>query len=299
MRSIVNRAFTPRAIAGMRPVVEAAVASLLDAATDGPIEVMSTLAEPLVVTVVLEHLGIPEDDRARVREWSTAIMRARSEAPQPAVLAPAQRARDELLLYLDEAPRAARTTVMDTLRDAAAGGETLTTDEMAMLLIHISLAGNGPSAYALGNAVLALASHPDQLDAVLADPELVPQAVEEALRFDSPTHIVTRVAVAETMLGPRRIRPGDQLHAVIGAANRDPEQFPDADRFDVRRAENRHLSFGMGMHFCLGAPLARLELEVAVRALIERYGAFRVTGMQRGGTFLLRGPQALVIGAAK
>ncbi len=166
---------------------------------------------------------------------------------------------------------------------------------MAMLLIHISLAGNGPTAYALGNIVLNLASHRGALGSLVANPDSVPLAIEELIRFDSPTHMITRFALADTKLGPRSIRAGDTLYTVIGAANRDPAQFPNPDVLELTRTDNRHLSFGLGIHFCLGAPLARLELEVALRALLRRFGAFTIVSMQRGGTFLLRGPRAITV----
>ena len=143
--------------------------------------------------------------------------------------------------------------------------------------------------------MLGLANHPEALSTLAADPEGVPMAIEELIRFDSPTHMITRFALADTKLGPRNIRTGDTLYTVIAAANRDPAQFPDPDRLDIYRNDNRHLSFGLGIHFCLGAPLARLELDVALRALLQRYGAFRMVSMQRGGTFLLRGPRSIVI----
>jgi cytochrome P450 len=297
LRAIVNRAFVPRVIEDMRPAIEMAVDSLLDQAGDGPIEIMSAVAEPLAVTVVLEHLGVPEADRAEMRAWSTALMRARAEgASNPGVLPAAADARDALLDYLKKFSAAdQRTSIMSTVTSAAAAGEALTPEEMAMLLIHISLAGNGPTAYAIGNAVLTLATHVEQLALLSKRPGIMPSAVEELLRFDSPTHIVARFALADTKLGARAIRAGDMLYAVIAAANRDPAQFPEPDTLDLERKENRHLSFGMGIHFCLGAPLARLELQIALTALIQRFGVFRLRELERGGTLLLRGPKSVVI----
>jgi cytochrome P450 len=166
---------------------------------------------------------------------------------------------------------------------------------MLMLLIHISLAGNGPTAYAIGNAVLHLANHADVLASLAADRAAIPAAVEELLRFDSATHVVARFAIAETKLGARAIRPGETCFAVIAAANRDPARFAEPDTLDLARADNRHLSFGMASHFCLGAPLARMEMAIAINALLDRYGVFGLKSMQRGGTFLLRGPARVTI----
>lgn len=296
LRAIVNRAFVPRAIEEMRPRIAAKVAALLDEAGDGPLEVMSALSEPLVARVVLDHIGVPDDDQAVVREWSLAIMRARAEGgAERGVAAAALAAREALLAYLTDYHVEGRTTVIQAAKDAVQEGEALTPDEMAMLLIHVSLAGNGPLAYALGNAALHLGQRPDELAAVIAEPARIPAAIEELFRFDSPTHIVVRFALADTKLGARSVRAGDMLYAVIGAANRDPARFPDPDTLLLSRTDNRHLSFGMGIHFCLGAPLARLELDVTLRALFERYGAFRTTASERGGTLLLRGPKSVVI----
>ena len=188
------------------------------------------------------------------------MMRARAEGGADRnVAAMAAAARDALLAYLADYSAGDRTTVIQTVKDAAREGESLSPEEMAMLSIHISLAGNGPTAYALGNAALHLGEHPAATAALIADPGDVPAAIEEVLRFDSPTHIVVRFALEDTKLGARTIRAGDMLYAVIGSANRDPARFPDPDTFDIGRADKRHLSFGMGIHFCLGAPLARLD----------------------------------------
>lgn len=297
LRTIVNRAFTPRVIADMRPGIESTIEGLLNEAPDGPLEVMSAFAEPLAVTIVLEHLGVPPQDRQQMRAWSMALMRARAEDPSdPAVIAAAAEARDAITDYLQKfCPAGDRQSIISTVTSAAAAGEALTAEEMAMLLIHISLAGNGPTAYAIANATLSLATHPEQLALLAGRPELLPSAVEELLRFDSPTHIVARFAIADTKLGARTVHAGDILYAVIASANRDPAQFPDPDRLDLQRGHNRHLSFGSGVHVCLGAPLARLELQSAVGALIKRYGTFRLAHVERGGTLLLRGPKRLVI----
>jgi cytochrome P450 len=295
LRAIVNRAFTPRAIAAMRPVVESAIEELLESAGGDTLDVMRELAEPLVVTIVLEHLGVPADDRIRIREWATAIIRARSEgASDPVVVHGAAAAREQLLAYLSDLDRHSRTTIIDTLRDAVGNGAA-SADEMMMQLVHISMAGNGPTAYAMGNTVMALAGNPGAAARLQADPALIPGAVEETLRWDSPTHLVARFATTDTRLGARTVGAGDTCYAVIGAANRDPARFPRPDEFEPDRTDNRHLSFGMGIHFCLGAPLARLEIECVVRATLDRFGVPVVERMERGGTFLLRGPKSVVI----
>ncbi|MEX2081499.1 MAG: cytochrome P450, partial [Dehalococcoidia bacterium] len=295
LRAIVNRAFTPRAMTATRPAVEAMVSRALAGAGARP-EVMAALAEPVVIAAVQEHLGIPEQDRQGFRQAAMAILRARSEGPtyNPA----AEAGYRDLSWLLEERWQSAgipTTTVLGTLIEAASKGERITTDETLMLLIHISTAGNGPTACAIGNLALALAEHPEVQDLARSDPTSLPSIVEESLRFDSPTHVVARFARRDTSLGGRTIRAGDTAYCVIGAANRDPDRFRRPDDFQADRKDNRHLSFGMASHFCLGAPLARMELEVVLAQLLETLHPFRLAAFERGGTFLLRGPKAITL----
>lgn len=300
LRTIVNRAFTPRAIAAMRPTIDAEIAQLLDALPPGPFDVMAALAEPLVPSMVLSHLGIPRDSRGLFRQASLEIMRARAEGPgDPAAVEAADIAVETLMQMLqkwDQAGVAREGSVVSTLFAAAHAGEELAPDDLLMLLIHISLAGNGPTAMAIGSAALHLAENPGAFAQLRSEPALIPAALDELLRFDSPTHAVARFALKDTPLGARKIRAGDSVYAMIGAANRDPAEFSTPDELDFTRAENRHLSFGFGMHFCLGAPLARLELQAVIEALLSRFGQLSVLEMERGGSFMVRGPRRLVIG---
>ncbi len=296
LRAIVNRAFTPRAMADLRTAIAGIAASQLDAATDASIEVMAGLSEQFVIRSVLRQLGVPEEDQQTFRENSTAVMRARAEGPE--TISAAQRASSALAELLERwraRAAVAPDSVLGTLIAAADAGENVMPDEMLMLLIHVSQAGNGPTAYAIGNAALNLAQAPEVLEQLGSDRSLVPAAVEELLRFDSATHIVARFARSDVKLGQRTIRAGDTCYAVIGAANRDPARFDRPDSLDIAREDSRHLSFGLGIHFCLGAPLARMEMEIAINALLDRYGVFRLQSFQRGGTFLLRGPAQVTI----
>ncbi len=297
LRAVVNRGFTPRAIEAARASVERAVEAILeDAPTDRPFEVMSGLAQPLAVSTILEHLGVPREDFARFRDWSLALMRARAEgSANPGVIEMAAQARGEMFDYLaelaeqrDSRANEAPADVLSVLLEAC-DDETIRPEEMLMMLIHISLAGNGPTAMALGNAVAALGRDPGARAQLLADPALIPQAIEELLRYDSPTHLVVRFAREDVAVGARTIRAGQQVHVMTGAANRDPARFPSPDVLDLGRPDNRHLSFGFGIHFCLGAPLARLELQVALRRFLERFGEYEVLGSEHVPNFQLRG----------
>lgn len=295
LRALVNRAFVPRAIAAVEPVVEDIAGEIMSGAPDGPIELMSSFIEPFVVLSVLEQLGIPGADRGAFRAGSQAILAARSEGP--ARLREAQAAHATLAALLEQwrtDGAVPANTVLGTLI-AADDAERLSTDEMLMTLIHISSAGNGPSACAIGNALLALGQHRDALAGLMDSPELLASAVEETLRFDSPTHMVARFARHDTELGGRKIRAGDMAYVVIGAANRDPARFADPDTFEIARQENRHLSFGISLHFCLGAPLARVMIATAISVVLAQFGRFKLVDAQRGGTLQLRGLARLVV----
>ena len=304
LRAIVNRAFTPRVVDGFRSQVEDFVGAMLSPMEPGkPWEVMSGLAEALPVVISLAFLGIPPDDVPTFRARAAAILRIRSGEThsEPAELAEARRAATEMTTYLN-ALRKDRSlvredSVLAMLLQALDDREELTTEEVAMLLIHIASSGNGPTALAIGNAIVALAEHPDQFRELRQRPELAPAAVEESLRFDSPTHIITRFATSPRELGGRHIAAGDTVHVVLGSANRDPGQFAEPDRFDMARPDRRTFSFGLGIHFCLGAPLARLELEVTLLSLAKRFEQIVVDRgrFERRSALLVRGPKRLVV----
>lgn len=302
LRAIVNRCFTPRVMDAAREAVRINVEALIADGEEGAsFDVMRGLAEPLAVSTVLRHLGIPPDGWERVRGWSLAMMRVRAEGQDSGLFRAAEEARGEMLDYLARlAEMRAKSgndrpgDVLDALLEAA-DAEAIDADELLMMLLHISLAGNGPTAMAVGNAVRALGESPEQLKWLTQNLESLPAAVEELLRFDPSTHFVARFAVTDTTVGGRTIRKGQQVHVMVGAANRDPERFADPDVLDLTRSENRHLTFGYGIHFCLGAPLARIELENALKGVLERFGTYEVVSADRGGTYQLRGLTRLEI----
>jgi len=297
LRTVVSRAFTPRALEAMRPRVEQLVEQHLTDAGD-TFEVVNGLAAPLVVTTILEQLGVPEADHEAFRGLTVGIILAHSG--DPARMPPAQKAHAELTAMIDRWRAEGlvdESSVLGAIL-AAPATEAVTPDEMLMLLINIALSGNGATINAIGNAVLALAEHPDAGQQMLSGAVSPTTAIDELLRFDSPAHIVTRIAKQPITLGARNVRSGDTVHVVLGAANRDPARFVSPDELDLHRADNRHLAFGYAGHFCLGAPLARIQVESAVAGLLNRYGAFHVVEAARGESFLLRGPTKLVITAS-
>lgn len=298
LRAIVNAAFTPRRIAEFEPELEAMASDLVRSLPAGrPFDVVPSLAEPLAVISILAFIGVPPAHVNAVRGWSQAVMAARSsERPSRPLAAAAAQARDEFARYLVDAPE--HSGVLAVLMEAARG-ERLSLDEVMMLVIHITTAGNGPAAYAIGNALLALADHPEQFKRIRDNPASVPNAVEEVLRWDSPVQAINRFVREPHEFAGRKFRAGDSVLAMVGAANRDPAVFADPDAFDSMRAPGRLLSFGQGIHFCLGAPLARVELAVVLRTFLDRFSAFRVLppGAERAPDLLVRGPRKLVIEA--
>ncbi|WP_322796057.1 cytochrome P450 [Tepidiforma sp.] len=293
LRAVVNRAFSARAVAARREMAAGLVRELLEGVRPGaPLEVMEGLARPLAVLTALAQFGVPREQGPAYFAAANAVMRARVDGlDAPGAAEEAVAAGRFLLGLLADADG---DTLLGTIGQAVDGGE-VTPEEAVMLAVHIALAGNIPTAMALGTALEALARFPEAREAVLQHPLLAGEAVEEALRWDSPTHAVPRFAVSETELGGRRIRAGQQVLVMVGAANRDPERFEAPGEFRLERPERRHLSFGVGSHFCLGAPLARAELSEAVREVLARFGRYRVAEAVRGGSFLVRGFARLVV----
>lgn len=274
LRGLMAKAFTAGCVERLRPRVQEIAGGLLDGiAARGEADLIEDLAVPLPIQVICELLGVPASDRARFRAW-TAVLTV------PALTAEASaRRRDvarEFNAYLVEviAQRRARPEddLISALVTARDGDAALTEDELLDGIALLLIAGHETTVNLIGNGVLALLQAPDQLDLLRARPELLPTAIEELLRYDGPVERASqRIALEDMEIAGVPIPKGAWVHVAIGAADRDPAVFDDPDRLDVTRAPKRHVAFGHGIHFCLGAPLARLEGQIAIGGLLARF----------------------------
>ncbi|MQA94450.1 MAG: cytochrome P450 [Streptosporangiales bacterium] len=281
LRGLVSRAFTARVVERLRPRVADVVTELLDDAletsrTKGSVNLIEALAYPLPVIVICELLGVPPEDQERFRTWSEALARGLDPdfmMPEE-IAAKRTEARGHFVEYFLELIERRRREPGDDLISGLlaieAEGDRLSVADLLATLILLLVAGHETTVNLIGNGALALARHPDQLAAVRADPSLAPSLVEEVLRYDPPVQLTGRQALTDTELAGHAVRRGELMFLLIGGANRDPAVFDDPDRFDVTRAPGRHYAFGLGVHFCLGAPLARLEGELALGELVRR-----------------------------
>lgn len=282
LRKLANKAFTARRTEGLRPRIGAIVDELLDAAVAaGPaMELIGAFAYPLPITVICELIGIPPGDRHRVRTWSRQLVNQTAAVLTPDACQRIEQVAEEFEEYLRDLIGKRRAEPADDILSAlvavAQSDERLTENELLSTCYLLLVAGHETTVNLIGNGTLALLRHPDQLRRLRQDPTLIRSAVEELLRYDSSVQLVTRIVVGQVEVGGQTLGDGEFVFALLAAANRDPDCFPDPDRLDLGRANNRHLSFGNGPHFCLGAPLARLEGEVAIGALVRRLPALRL-----------------------
>lgn len=299
LRGLVAKAFTPRAVERMRPRVEAILKELVEARpARGPMELVGELAAPLPVRVIAEMLGIPPEDHAQFRRWSNAAIAMIGDGSLEE-RREGQRAMDELQEYFDAIAGARRITPRDDLISALVAaeeaGDQLKRNELFSTLTLLLIAGNETTTNLISNSVLALSRNPEQLALLRAHPERIPDALEELLRYDSPVQMTSRVATRDCVFRGHRLEQGQNLVLLLGSANRDPEVFADPERLDVTRRDVRHLSFGHGIHFCLGAQLARLEAGLALEALLTRFPRLTLLPQEIAwsANTVLRGPTAL------
>lgn len=306
LRALVSKAFTPQAIAALTRRIQSIVQELLNQIPEpSHFDLIDTIAYPLPVIVMAELLGIPPQDRAQFKHWSNRRARVLEPTITAGEIQEANRAAHELDDYFRGVIKARRRDPRDdlisTLVAAEEAGDTLTPDELLVMLRLLLIAGNETTTNLIGNGMLALLHHPDQLQMLRANPAMMDTAVEELLRYDTPVQIDARTVLEDVEIGRRRIAQGQGILLLLGAANHDPEVFSNPEQLDLTRCEASHLSFGRGLHHCLGAPLARAEARLAFTGLLERFSDMRLLTEHPPfkDNVVLRGLRALPIGATQ
>ncbi|WP_052519714.1 cytochrome P450 [Archangium violaceum] len=277
LRGLINKAFTPRMIEALRPRIRALVEELLDAARGKErMEVISELANPLPVIVIGEMLGLPREDRHRLKRWSDQLAGLIGTGrPTPEQVKEGLNAILEFEAYFRMLIAQRRTQpgtdLLSGLVHAEEQGNLLSEQELLSTCTMLLFGGHETTTNLIGNGLLALLRHPEQWELLRTSPELLPNAVEEFLRYDPPVQFTNREAKVDMEIGGQAIRKGDRVMLMMAAANRDPAQFKDPEKLDVRREELRHMTLGLGPHYCLGAALGRMEAQETFAALLRRF----------------------------
>ncbi|HEU5382741.1 MAG TPA: cytochrome P450 [Ktedonobacteraceae bacterium] len=281
LRALVNLSFTPRLVEQWRERIQAITDELIDAIQAQEIrevDLIDTFAFPLPIAVITEMLGVPSEDRAKFRAWSNSLL---DGAGNPENFERMREQMFEFAAYLHNQIELKRQQTTDDLIgrliQAEEGGDKLNEIELISMIFLLLVAGHETTVNLIGNSVLALLQHPLQMQQLKEDPSLIKTAIEEFLRFHSPVAMGTNRWVGEDLeFGGKQMRRGDAVLVSLAAANHDPEEFAQPDDLDITRKENRHLAFGMGIHYCLGAPLARLEGQIAINTLLRRLPDLRL-----------------------
>ncbi|MEU3849455.1 cytochrome P450 [Streptomyces sp. NPDC029554] len=301
IRRLVSKAFTPRTVERLKPYVRGLADELAAALVErGGGDLLKDVAEPLPVAVIAEMLGIPESDRAPLRPWSADICGMYELNPSQETAARAVRASVEFSDYLRELIAARRKEpgedLVSGLIAAHDEGDRLTEQEMISTCVLLLNAGHEATVNATVNGWYALFRNPAQLERLRADHSLVPSAIEELMRYDTPLQLFERWVLEEIEIGGTTIPRGAEIALLFGSANHDPEVFADPGRLDLARADNPHISFSAGIHYCIGAPLARIELAASMEALLEKAPTLRLaTEPDRKPNFVIRGLEGLSV----
>jgi cytochrome P450 len=308
LRSLVAKAFNRNKIEGMRPAVERITQQLLGAIdakvkSGESFDLIADYAEPLPVKIIADLLGFPESEEHLLRPWSQSIVKMYEVNPSEQYQIEAKKAAGEFAEYVRNLAEHRKTNPgQDLITDLAMveeNGEKLNSHELVATCVLLLNAGHEASVNAFGNGMVAALEHPDQAELLRKNSRAITEtALEEFMRFDAPLHLFERTATVDTELGGVKIEKGQKIAALIGSANRDSSVFERADEMDLTRDPNPHIGFGAGIHFCLGAPLARLEMSVSLPALWEKYPNMQLAGTPvRRPTFVLRGYESVSISA--
>jgi cytochrome P450 len=308
LRSLVAKAFNRNKIEGMRPAVERITQQLLDAIDEKvksgeSFDLIADYAEPLPVKIIADLLGFPESEEHLLRPWSQSIVKMYEVNPSEQYQMEAKKAAAEFAEYVRSlAEHRKKNPGQDLITDLAMveeNGEKLNSHELVATCVLLLNAGHEASVNAFGNGIVAALERPDQAELLRKNSRAITEtALEEFMRFDAPLHLFERTATIDTELGGVKIEKGQKIAALIGSANRDSSVFERADEMDLTRDPNPHIGFGAGIHFCLGAPLARLEMSVSLPALWEKYPNMQLAGNPvRRPTFVLRGYESVSISA--
>ncbi|MEZ4672372.1 MAG: cytochrome P450 [Anaerolineae bacterium] len=301
LRGLVHKAFTPQLVEKMRQQVQELADQLVDSMVrKGQADIMADYALPIPLTIISEILGIPAHDQHKFHNWTTRIVSVQSPSQMifviPALLSFARYMR----ALLEQRRTDPQDDLLTALVQAEEAGDKLSADELLAMAFLLVTAGHETTVNLIGNGTLALLENPDQLERLRQEPALIKPAIEEFVRYYSPVEIATERFASEDMtIAGVDIHKGDMVMGVIASANRDETQFPNADRLDISREPNRHLGFGQGMHYCVGAPLARLEAQVAFQTLINRLPDLRLAvkrdDIRWRSTFVIRGMESMPV----
>ncbi len=299
LRRLVHKGFTPRRVEALRSRIQVLCDELLDTAISrGRLELMRDYALPLPITIIAELLGVPKKDRGRFHHWSSQFVGVSTPLSLVRALPALWRFTRYLRRLVEDRRAAPQDDLITALVQAEEAGDALSEDELLAMVTILLIAGHETTVNLLGSGTLALLQHPAQLELLTGNPELADTAIEELLRYTSPVSIATeRFAREAVSIADTSIARGDQVLVVLVSANRDQRQFPDPDRLDITREPNRHLALGQGIHYCLGAPLARLEAQIAINTLLRRIPRLRlrrpVDTLRWSGGIFLRGLKRL------
>jgi hypothetical protein len=278
MRNLVNKTFTPRRVAELEPWIMSVAAELLDELKSDEPDMVESFTVPLPVKVIARLLGIPGEEHERFKRWSDSFLDFYGTDPTARM----QNAW-EMATYFGEMASKRRAEgaedLITALVEAEVDGERLTDQEILSFCILLLIAGNETTTNLLSNFLGLMATRPDDWQRLKADRSLVEPAIEETLRYESPVQLIPRLALRDAEVGGQQIRQGEVVQVFFGAGNRDPEEFPEPEEYRIDRDLQQHIAFGLGIHYCLGSPLARLEAKVAINQLLDRY-----SGIERGST---------------